>query len=258
MTNRSTILNELESLGSTLSNDTPQSCYNVPNGYFEGLADQILNRIKALEVADSSEEIKVLSTVLSQVSNSNVYSVPAGYFESLADKLMQGIREHSDYQTSKEELTSISPLLSGISKKSPYTVPEGYFENLGNKTKEKSETKVISIASRKWYRYAAAAVIVGIITMGGWLFISKKQIDPVKNPDGWVAKNTKKISTDEVNSVINLDNNAHLLNNSSVASNDANAQEIKDLMKDVSEKEIDNFLNDADKLEDNDEATLLN
>ena len=258
MTNRNSILNELVSLGSTLSTDSPQNFYEIPAGYFDRLPDQILNRIKALNSENASEEIKVLSTVLSQVSKTNIYSVPAGYFEDLSDNIIQGIYEHPDYQTSKEELTSISPLLSGISKKTPYTIPEDYFENLGIKTSEKSETRVVSITFRKWYRYAAAAVIVGIITMGGWLFISKKQIDPVKNPDGWVAKNTKKISTDEVDNFINLDNNEHLLNNSSVASNDTNAQEIKDLMKDVSEKEIDNFLNDADKLQDNDEATLLN
>ena len=258
MTNRNTILNELVGLGSTLANNNPQNLYEIPDGYFEGLANQIMNRIKALEIADSSEEIKILSSVLSKASNANVYSVPSGYFEDLENKLMQGVREHADYQTSKEELMSISPLLGSISKRSPYTIPESYFENFGSKTKEKSETKVIAIASHKWYRYAAAAVIVGIITIGGWQFIGKKQIDPVKNPDGWVAKNIKKISTDEVNNVINLDNNEHLLNNSSVASNDANAQEIKDLMKDIPEKEIDNFLKDTDKLEDTDAATLLN
>ena len=42
-------MNELADLGSALANHDPQNIYAVPAGYFEGLADQILNRIKALE-----------------------------------------------------------------------------------------------------------------------------------------------------------------------------------------------------------------
>ena len=71
MTNRETILNELKDLGSAL-NYRPQNNYTVPNGYFEGLPAQILNRIKALEASDAKEELKYLSPLLSNVSKEMV------------------------------------------------------------------------------------------------------------------------------------------------------------------------------------------
>ncbi len=42
MTNRNTILKELEELESVLASHDPQNIYAVPAGYFEDLADQIL------------------------------------------------------------------------------------------------------------------------------------------------------------------------------------------------------------------------
>jgi len=68
MTDRNTILKELTDLGSVLTTHIPQNIYAVPAGYFEDLADQILNRIKALEANDAKEELPNLSPFLSNVS----------------------------------------------------------------------------------------------------------------------------------------------------------------------------------------------
>ncbi len=259
MTNRNTILDELHGFGSTLGNINPQNIYQVPDGYFERLANQILNRIKALEAANAKEELEILSPMLSDISKEMPLVVPAGYFESLSDKMMQAIREHADYQTSDEEIASLSPLLSKISKKSPYNVPAGYFESLNTSIGKKEETKVISITSRKWYRFAAAAAVIGIIAIGGLLFINQKPIDPNKNPQAWVEKNIeKKVSPRQVDEFVTLANGDENLK--SAEENDASKQnEIKELMKDVSEKEIQDFLNDAVAFESNDEtSTLMN
>ena len=50
MAQNSNILQELTELKSTLAEFDSQNAYTVPEGYFEGLADQVLNRIKALEI----------------------------------------------------------------------------------------------------------------------------------------------------------------------------------------------------------------
>src|SRR4030095_15518437 len=104
MTNRNTILKELNDISSTLGNLDPQNIYTVPNGYFEGLPTQILNRIKALEAADAKEELEYLSPLLSKVSKKMPYSVPAGFFQNLSDNIVQQISEHANHQTSEEEL----------------------------------------------------------------------------------------------------------------------------------------------------------
>jgi len=242
-------LNELANLGSVLANHDPQNFYAVPAGYFEGLADQILNRIKALEANDAKDELSYLSPFLSKVSKEMPYSVPAGFFQNLSEDILKNISEHEDYQTSEEEIGSLSPLLGSLKNKNPYSVPAGYFETLETKV-EKKETKVISISRRRWYRLAIAAVVIGIVVIGGLLFIKSGQVNPVDNPHAWIEKNVKKVDQAKIDEFVSLanDDSSEKVDNESDASKRA---EIKELMKDVSEKEIEAFLNDAVALESN-------
>jgi hypothetical protein len=248
MTNRNTILNELAELGSDLKDHNPQNIYALPAGYFEGLADQILNRIKALEATNVKEELTYLSPLLSNISKEMPYAVPAGFFQELSDDLLKKISDHEVYQTSKEEIESLSPLLGSLKNKNPYSIPAGYFEALESKV-EKKETKVISITTRRWYRLAVAAVVIGIVAIGGLLFI-KPQADPVDNPQAWFEKNLKKVNKDKIDEFVSLanDDSNEKVDNESEAAKKA---EIKELMKDVPEKEIEAFLNDAVALESN-------
>jgi len=260
MTNRNNILKELKDLGSELANYSPQNFYAVPDGYFDELSNQVLCRIKALETSDAAEELQLLSPLLTQINREIPFTVPVGYFDGLEEKLMQGIREHADYQTSGEELASLSPMLGSISKKTPYTVPAGYFENLRNgmmeKEDKKEEVRVISITRKKWFRFAAAAVLCAFIAISGWIILFSKKVDPVKNPEAWVAKNTKKISNEEINSFINLTDEELIEKNPEV--NKSANEEIRELMKDVPDNDIKIFLNETAALEDKNEEVLLN
>jgi hypothetical protein len=256
MTNKSTILNELMGLGSTLANHSPQNCYAVPDGYFEGLASQIMSRIKAMETTEAGEELEILSPMLSMLSKKTPYAVPAGYFENLEEKILQVLSEHPDYLTSKEEMETLSPVLNRLRNKNPYSVPAGYFENLEAKYK-KQEAKIVSITGRRWYRFAAAAAIAGIIILGGLLIIGNSRVDVNKDPDKWIAKNVKKkVSSDKINDFVTLAEGDAIISTES-QNTDADSAEIKELIKDVPEKEIENFLNDAVALESNDNADVL-
>ena len=249
MTNRNTILNELANLGSVLANHDPQNFYAVPAGYFEGLADQILNRIKALEASNAKDELSYLSPFLSNISKEMPYSVPAGFFQDLSEDVLKKISEHKDHQTSKEEIETLSPLLSSLKNKNPYSIPAGYFEKLETGV-EKKETKVISITKRRWYRLAVAAVIIGIVAISGLAIFKSKQVDPNKNPQAWIEKNVdKKVSKNKLDEFVKLAEGESI----SVANekDDVKLAEIKELMKDVPEKEIEDFLNDAIALESN-------
>lgn len=234
MTQRANILQELNEIGSTTLNTPSQNVYTVPIGYFEEFAEQVLDQIKS---------------PLNE-ARGNPYTVPVGYFDGLEEKLMQSIRENPDYQTVNEELENISPLLNGLKKETPYSVPKGYFENLTTEI-NKPKAKVISITHRRWFRYTAAAVVVGIIATSAFLFQNKKSsIDIDKNPDQWVAKNVKKVNTDQLDELIKLDNEEHTAVNKT-----DKPDEMKELMKDVSDKEIQDFLKETSVLDDN---NLLN
>jgi hypothetical protein len=258
MTNRNTILNELADLGSDLKDHNPQNIYAVPAGYFEGLADQILNRIKALEATNAKEELTYLSPLLSNVSKKMPYTVPAGFFQDLSDGVLKKISEHEDYQTSEEEIGSLSPLLSSLKNKNPYSAPAGYFEALESKVVrkdsfgEKKETKVISITRRRLYRLAVAAIVIGILVISGLLFINRNnKVTIANNPGKWIEKNVvDKVNKDKIDEFVTLSNDD---NNEKVddQSDAVKKAEIKELMKDVPEKEIEAFLNDAVALESN-------
>src|SRR5258705_2925612 len=255
MTNRNTILNELTDLGSSLKDQSLQNTYAVPAGYFEGLADQILDRIKALEATNAKEELRFLYPLLSNLTKKTPYTVPADYFQNFSDGMLHMLSEHADYQTSEEEIDTLSPLLSSLKNKKPYSVPAGYFEKLETGIKKK-ETKVISITRRRWYRLAVAAVVIGIVAISGLVIFRSNQVDPKKNPLAWIEKNVdKKVSKEKIDEFVTLvdadnqktDDEPHAIKHA----------EIKELMKDVSEKEIQDFLNDAVALSSNDETDGL-
>ncbi|HEV2479538.1 MAG TPA: hypothetical protein VGS79_07730, partial [Puia sp.] len=129
--------------------------FSVPEGYFEGFAQQVLSRIKAGSgpSAGMGEE-ELLPAILIKAGKITPYTVPEGYFEGL------------------------SPILAVAKDKNPYLVPTGYFDGLadeiGSKTagadNTRSKTRVISLGKRmSWMKYAAAAVVAGLIVTVGWL-----------------------------------------------------------------------------------------
>lgn len=245
---------DFSSLATDLSKQTP---YSIPAGYFNNLPEQILKRVKSAEPGNAADELASLSPLLSKISKQLPYTVPAGYFDTLERKLEQTIKGDND-QAATEESESISPLLSGLKNKTTYTVPAGYFENLQPPIAKENpirETKVISITSRKWFRYAAAALVIGFVATIGLLLIKKPDpIDPTEKSFAWVQKNMKKVSTDDINEFVEL---------ASAGTTDLSKTgakvEINNLLKDVSDKEIQDFLNDTQVAEsETDDDLILN
>jgi len=252
MAQKDNILQELLELKSGLAEFSRQNIFQVPAGYFDSLAGEILKRIKATEAANATEELALLSPLLSTASKQTPYSVPVGYFEGVEKKLEQIIFTDSA-QAAKEELESLSPLLSELKNKSTYTVPEGYFQHLQQRKEDvvpAATAKVVSITSRKWFRYAAAAIVVGFVVTIGFKIFDKK--DNIDEPTGWVKKNMKKVSTEDINEFVEL---ASAGTPDMIKTN--TKDEISNLLKDVSDKEIQDFLNDTQATEAETENDLI-
>jgi len=75
----------------------------VPQGYFESLADTILNRIKAENTA--APELKELSPMLYSIQKENVFTVPQGYFESLPDQILARVKPQQAKVVTMQRLT---------------------------------------------------------------------------------------------------------------------------------------------------------
>lgn len=250
MTQKDNILQELGELKSTLANMTPQNVYTVPVGYFDGLAAQVLNRIKAIEAATAAEELDHLSPLLSNISKQMPYAVPAGYFSGLEERMLLAV-QNAD-QSPEEELETISPMLGGLKKQMPYSVPQGYFEGLTEKIvreENKPTVKVISLASRKWFRFAAAAVITGLIVMAGFLYFGGE-----KEPGGKVlakfTRDVKKMNDTQQADLIEFIDAGMTGDETAQLNTDNKSDEVKNLLKDISDEELKDFQEQTEDIQD--------
>jgi len=227
------------------------------------LADRGLSRIRAMEAATASEELGHLSPLLSQLPKTMPYTVPAGYFEEMESTLVS-VAMYGE-QEATEELGNISPLLSGLKKEMPYSVPAGYFDTISAPVAETHQpAKVVSMGgSRKWFRYAAAAVVTGVVALLSVLYISR---DNNGNSEGTTAKFEKnmlkeirKTSDTVLTEFVKQFDEAGLSTEETAATD--TEKEIKELLKDIPENELKQFLDetaDTETSTTDEEILLLN
>lgn len=247
MTRNSTILNELKDLNSKLANEPVSNVYTVPDGYFDTVASNVLSRINTKQ-ADNDLEIQ-LPAVFDNISTEMPYIVPDSYFEKLQANILEIIHSNNETETADEEIASLSPLLSGLKKEMPYVIPQGYFENLSLKEK-KQKAKVISFTHRKMFRYAAAAVIAGIIVLAGLLVFNNKRTiaEPGSKVLAKFTKDIKKMDDSQQDNLIDFID-AGLTGDESAGITPKNQQQIKDLLKNIPEQELLDFQEQTEDIE---------
>lgn len=198
MTRNTDILKELEQISQAVAQISGEAPYQVPVGYFDTLDTVIMARI----AAGGIEENSLLTVAGKQMPQ----DVPDGYFDTLSDNILSKLKAQQSFQTAAEELNELSPVLAGLSKANLYEVPIGYFENLAERITEKTtETKVVSMFSRKvWIRYAAAAVLFAMIAFGINFFIQQPSTTgpvagiPEIKTEEQINKELAKISEEEI------------------------------------------------------------
>lgn len=152
------ILDELRTIAPALLPAKNINVLQVPEGYFNDLD----NRISTI-------------VFLNQVERIDALKVPDGYFNSLSDKILSRVK--TSEQSADEEIKELSPALHYLKQENVFKVPENYFDNLSDRIKGKvnwgsakvvsiNPAKVVSINKvRKWWKYAAAAIVTGIISV---------------------------------------------------------------------------------------------
>ncbi len=145
------ILNELKTICPTLAAMEKVNVFTVPEGYFLDL------------------EEKIATTVfLHQEEKVPFQKVPEGYFDNLSNSILSRIKAGEE-ENADSEIKSISPALHYLKEENVFSVPDDYFDDLSNKILNRikgQKAKVVSFdAARKWWKYAAAAVVAGIITI---------------------------------------------------------------------------------------------
>jgi hypothetical protein len=241
MAQSNNILEELRELNSQLAGQPVEQVYSVPPGYFDNLAENVLSRIRTLNASSVSEELEILSPLLSKANKEMPFAIPSNYFESLDHSI--AIIATNKEDSPKEELESISPLLNSIGKQNVYSVPWGYFEQINSAP----ETKVVSIKRRSWIRYAIAASITALVFLAGFMFVNRP--DKAGRVLVRLERDVKKMDDTQKDKLIEFID-AGFDGKETVQNNPVKSNEVKDLLKGVSEQELKDFEEQFEDIED--------
>jgi len=230
MNTRVTIQDELKELGSQLPPDVSFPDFEVPSGYFDGLSQAVLARIKNSVTESVGEELTELSPLLASIPKTSVFSIPEGYFQSNIESIGVLVAEES------------SAIINLAGKDMPYVVPSGYFESFATSVlrKVRPQAKVVAMNPRRWMRVAVAAIFAGIITISGIVYFSGKQDIKVDNPQ-WVAKKLQNVSDRELDDFVKTSD----VNQGTIATvkkKTVKTSDVNRLLKDVPDNELDAFL----------------
>ena len=212
--------------------------FEVPAGYFEGLADTLLSRIRAEQsVSPVSAQEDPVYPVLSSIGKNMPYQVPAGYFDTLPEQLAAGIPAEEDL-----EAVVLAP---GLRDLPSYQVPPGYFEGFASSVVSRIQIqspagRVVTMQkSRNWFRYAAAASVIGLIGLSSLLFLHKKYATSSNDP----IENLSKVSDQEIINYLENQSTPAISaeGNLSVASADISETESKELFNDVPDEDLQQY-----------------
>jgi hypothetical protein len=217
------IPNEWEGMNPEQGDASKKTPFSVPDGYFDNLASQIMGRIRTSEIS-AAEEIRELSPLLAGLSRTLPFQVPAGYFEDNIQVL--------------PVLTAADPVPS-FSRIMPYEIPAGYFESLPDRILARfaePKAKVIPIMRRKWMKLAVAACVAAVITISGLVYMNRPASSGASGADP-LASELKSVPTSELDAFLNS-----VEGSSATAQGTVRTGEVKELLQDVSDKELDAFL----------------
>jgi hypothetical protein len=237
-----TIQNELQALGCTSLANKLSTPYKAPAGYFNALAVTIVSQL-VHNPFSPAEELSGLAPMLAATAvKQSPYKVPEHYFDNLAGEILQNIDK--------------LPVLEQPLAQNKTAVPTGYFDTLADNilTKVKAaETPVVPLQSRKrnWIKYAAAAVLIGLITLTGINFFTSappKEAEAVATTvDIQVSKALQSVPENAlegiVNTLANDPENEKTAPVTATVSGTKNDALVAGLLNEVSTNELANFLN---------------
>lgn len=226
MENKREILQELKDVAPGLMQLQSRHPYTVSSLYFEGLADAVVEKIKSFPA-------------VSFLTAQNPYTVPQYYFETSPAIILRKVKEGTQNNEVFDELEQLSPVLNTIGKNSVYTVPHGYFDTLGLKAIEGAKRpKAVLLGSfSKAIRYVAAAVIIGLVVVGMFLFIGKGDSKGLGNAKAEVKNLSEQEIVDFLKTSWPTENVVMTVGNKNVKESD-----IKRSLSKMSDQEIQQFL----------------
>jgi hypothetical protein len=230
----------IEMLPGFLDGPNKRPDFPIPGNYFEEFPGKLMNLIKARLALSAEDEIAGLSPLISGIGRKTPYMAPEGYFNSLSENLIGGI--HESVGKDREILPAF---LNDLKTSNLFQVPRGYFNHfpeavLARINQKSGQAKIIAMGMRRSFlRYAAAAVIAGALLVGGSLFFHPSVSKAVDSNNPALAA----VSDQEILNYLE-NQNVPLTDMNQVANVDINENDAKDLLGDVSDEELQQYLNE--------------
>jgi hypothetical protein len=204
------IMLKINSENSILSaHSNKKTGFEVPVGYFDNLAGNILNRIKTEDAATAREEISLLSPVLAGISREMPFQTPRSYFDQLPERIINQQQETKVVQ---------------MGAKRSQTIP-------------------------RWMKIAAAACITGILAFGAYRWANRNNgpsgTGDAVAVNNLTPEQVKNFDLDsELEKLSGSDINNYLCETGAIACNDNKNkdEELSKKLSDVSDEDIDKYL----------------
>lgn len=223
------ILEELIKMKSSLEEIHAVNLHSVPADYFEHVSLLIIEKIKS-----GAQSVYFFSPVVP-------FLAPDRYFENVAENIVEKIRSVEVYN----ETDQIAPMLNNISKTPAYSVPDHFFENIqkpGSLLFPK-EAKVINFKGSYRLRYFAAAVIVFLAFIGIFLMTGKEVFHSSSQAFN-TRSEVKNLSEEEIIRFLKTSTSTENVT-SALLKTPSPKTEIKQGLKEMSDEEIQQFLQDT-------------
>lgn len=150
------------------------NAFQVPEGYFDELPDQVMRRI-----SESSDEIQDDFPLESRVESD--FPVPAGYFDSLHEQVMSRI--------AAGEADKMAAPFVAANGESDFPVPAGYFDELPNQVLSRikaDETRKLFLRRRIVKITSVAASVCLLLGVGAFVALHRDSVVP--NQKSGIAK----------------------------------------------------------------------
>jgi hypothetical protein len=216
------------------------------------------------EFASPREELESLSPFLSRIDKKMPFAVPQGYFEELSAMVATNLASGTvatDLANDPSSQEVLSPLLAGLRNKQVYQAPQSYFDSFPGTVlaavkkqafdipavseKQSAPAKVISLGVRRnWWKYSAAAAVVGLVLTGGWLWTHTSVATGTGNID--ITNSLPKVSDQEIESYLDTNNVpvADAVANSTASLDDLTDNDIKNFLGDVPGVELEEYIDE--------------
>jgi len=226
--------------------------YQVPENYFQDLPAIIMQRIKTSDKENSEGELEILSPLLKGLKKKNIFNVPQGYFDEFSGNAIAGAKA---IEFVNGELENLSPLMMSLKDKQLYETPSGYFEAFPaamlKKAKEStSRVKVISMNNtRRVMRFAVAAAVIGFIAVITWFYTHQPKSESLKEPE-ITATQLHQFSDTELQSFVESES-VIVAEPFAVSSDAFTDADIKDLLADISDEELQKYIDEESGVKKN-------